>query len=107
VTLPSRPLYFPRTIRTSSSFRTGSDRACYTVNCQHMRVLKETIRTWYLLRNSFDNAEDIILRRTEEGAEKCILRDLRRDEETSVEIQDQYTDQTYDCTCPQVSEDRI
>lgn len=26
VTLPSRPLYFPRTIRTSSSLRTGSER---------------------------------------------------------------------------------
>ena len=52
-----------------------------------MGALKETMRTWYLLRNSFDNAEDIILRRTEEGAEKCDLRDLRRDEDTSVEIQ--------------------
>jgi hypothetical protein len=47
------------------------------------------MRTWYLLRNSFDNAEDMILRRTEDGAEKCDLRDLRREEETSVEIQDQ------------------
>ena len=57
-----------------------------------MRALNETMRTWYLLRNSFDNAEDIILRRTEDGAEKCDLRDLRREEDTSVEIQDQHTD---------------
>ena len=51
------------------------------------------MRTWYLLRNSFDSAEDIILRRTEDGAEKCSLRDLRREEETSVEIQDQHSHQ--------------
>ena len=36
VTLPSRPLYFPRTIRTSSSFRTGSDRAYPNETCKRM-----------------------------------------------------------------------
>ena len=29
VTFPSRPLYLPRTILTSSSLRIGSDRVCY------------------------------------------------------------------------------
>lgn len=65
VTLPSRSLYFPRTIRTSSSLRIGSD------------------RTLYLVRSSLDKGDDMILRRTEEGAEKCALRDLRREDETS------------------------
>jgi hypothetical protein len=32
------------------------------------------------------------LRRTEDGAEKCALRDLRREEDTSGEMQDQHTD---------------
>lgn len=70
-----------------------------------MRALKETLRTWYLLRNSFDNAEDIIVRRTEDGAEKCDLRDLRRDEDTSVErISTPIRD---NCRCPQVSKQHI
>jgi hypothetical protein len=43
-------------------------------------------RTLCLLRNSFDNDEDMILRRTEDGAEKCSLRDLRREDETSTEM---------------------
>ena len=30
-----------------------------------------------------ESEEDMILRLTEEGAEKCALRDLRREEETS------------------------
>ena len=49
-----------------------------------MSSLRGTGRTWYLLRNSFDRDEDIIMRRIEEGAEKCLLRDLRLEEETSV-----------------------
>ena len=40
-------------------------------------------RTLYLPRRSFASEDDMILRRTEEGAEKCALRDLRREEETS------------------------
>lgn len=52
-------------MRTSSSLRIGSER----VLCLALR--------------SFERPEDIILRRTEEGAEKCALRDLRREEETS------------------------
>lgn len=51
-----------------------------------MNAMKGTRRTWYLLRNSFDSDEDMILRRIEEGAEKCSLRDLRREEETSAEM---------------------
>ena len=39
--------------------------------------------TLYLPRSSFASEEDMILRRTEEGAEKCALCDLRREEETS------------------------
>lgn len=89
VTLPSRPLYFPRTIRTSSSFRTASDRACFAVTCQCMNALHGTWLTLCLLRNSFDSDEVMILRRIEEGAEKCSLRDLRREEETSVKIRNQ------------------
>ena len=65
------------------------------------------MRTWYLLRNSFDNAEDIILRRTDDGAEKCILRDLRREEDTSVETQDQHTAWRYNRRCLQVSKNHI
>lgn len=41
--------------------------------------------TLCLARSSLDNAEDMIFRRMEEGAEKCALRDLRRDEEVSVQ----------------------
>lgn len=40
--------------------------------------------TLYFPRKSFERGEDMILRRTEEGALKCALRDLRREEETSV-----------------------
>jgi hypothetical protein len=40
-------------------------------------------RTLCLARSSFERAEDIILRRMDEGAEKWALRDLRREEETS------------------------
>ena len=39
----------------------------------------------YFPRSSLDKGDDIILRRTEEGALKWALRDLRREEETSVE----------------------
>jgi hypothetical protein len=42
------------------------------------------------LRNSFDSDDDMILRRTEEGAEKWCLRDLRREEETSMEVENQH-----------------
>jgi hypothetical protein len=52
VTLPSRPLYFPRTIRTSSSFRMGRDRA---VCC---------------CRSSLLRGEDMIFRLRPEGAAK-------------------------------------
>jgi hypothetical protein len=52
-------------------------------------------RTWYLLRNSFDSDDDIILRRTEEGAEKWCLRDLRREEETSMEVENQHPHPRY------------
>ena len=38
----------------------------------------------YFARSSLESEEDMILRLTEEGAEKCALRDLRREEETSV-----------------------
>ena len=41
-------------------------------------------RTLYLPRSSFERADDIILRRMEEGAEKWALRAFRREEETSV-----------------------
>ena len=41
-------------------------------------------RTLCLARRSFDSAEDMILRRMEDGAEKWALRDLRREEETSI-----------------------
>lgn len=42
-------------------------------------------RTLCLPRSSFDRDEDMILRRTEDGAEKCALRAFRREEEiTSV-----------------------
>lgn len=41
-------------------------------------------RTLCLERSSFERAEDMILRRIEEGAAKCALRDLRLEEETSV-----------------------
>jgi len=40
--------------------------------------------TLCLERSSFERAEDIILRRIEEGAAKWALRDLRREEETSI-----------------------
>ena len=40
-------------------------------------------RTLCLPRSSFDRDEDMILRRTDEGASKCALRALRREEETS------------------------
>ena len=40
-------------------------------------------RTLCLARRSFERAEDMILRRMDEGAEKCALRDLRLDDETS------------------------
>lgn len=43
------------------------------------------MHTLCLPRSSFESAEDMILRRMEEGAEKCALRDLRREDETSVE----------------------
>jgi hypothetical protein len=56
-----------------------------------MRVELRGLRTWYLLRNSFDSDDDMILRRTEEGAEKWSLRDLRREEDMSVELQNQQT----------------
>ena len=52
VILPSRPLYFPRTIKTSSSFRMGMDRVvCFS-------------------RSSLERGEDIILRLRPEGAAK-------------------------------------
>jgi len=41
--------------------------------------------TLCLPRSSFESADDIIFLRIEEGAEKCALRDLRREEETSGE----------------------
>ena len=41
--------------------------------------------TLYLFRSSFESAEDIIFRRTDEGAEKWAFRALRREEETSVD----------------------
>ena len=40
-------------------------------------------QTLYLFRSSFDSAEDMIFRRTDDGAEKWALRALRREEETS------------------------
>lgn len=48
-------------------------------------------RTLYLARSSFDKDEDMILRRMEEGAAKCALRDLRLEEETSNEAEFQYS----------------
>jgi len=65
MTLPSRPLYVPRTTLTSSSLRTGME------------------RTWYLFRSSDESAELISTRRTDEGALKCALRDLFRFEDTA------------------------
>lgn len=47
-----------------------------------MRVVHQ--HTLCLPRSSFDRGADIILRRTDEGAAKCALRALRREEETSV-----------------------
>lgn len=41
--------------------------------------------TLCLARSSLERAEDMILRRIEEGAEKWALRDLRREDETSRE----------------------
>jgi hypothetical protein len=41
-------------------------------------------RTLCFPRSSFESGEDMILRRTDEGALKCALRALRREEETSV-----------------------
>ena len=38
-----------------------------------------------MVRSSLLSEEDMILRRIEEGAEKCALRDLRREEEVSVQ----------------------
>ena len=66
MTFPS-PLYWPRTMRTSSFLRIGNE------------------RTLYFARSSEDNGDDIIIRRTDDGAEKCALRDLRRDEDTASE----------------------
>jgi hypothetical protein len=40
-------------------------------------------RTLCFPLSSFDSADDIIFLRIEEGAAKCALRDLRREEETS------------------------
>ena len=40
--------------------------------------------TLYFTRSSFERDEDMILRRIDEGAEKCALRDLRRDEARSI-----------------------
>lgn len=37
----------------------------------------------YFWRSSLDSADDISLRRTDDGAAKCALRALRRDEDTS------------------------
>lgn len=84
VTLPSRPLYLPRTIRTSSSLRMGIDRVCSLCYWTSRRNLPAEVgRTLYLVRSSLESEEDMILRLTEEGAAKCALRDLRREEETS------------------------
>lgn len=41
-------------------------------------------RTLYFARSSLERGEDMILRRMDEGAVKCALRDLRREEEASV-----------------------
>ena len=62
--LPFFPLNDPRTILTSSSFLTGIDRqlCCFF--------------------SSGDSEADMILRRSLDGAVKCALRDLRRDEDT-------------------------
>lgn len=69
-------------MRTSSSLRTGSDRACQ--NDIRMKVSQIVGQTLCLFRRSFERADDIILRRIEEGAAKCALRDFRREEEISV-----------------------
>ena len=47
-------------------------------------------RTLCFARSSFESGEDMILRRTDEGALKCALRALRREEETSVNDDDKY-----------------
>ena len=63
MTLPVLPLYVPRVTTTSSSLRTGMERA------------------WYLARSSLLRGELIRVRRTLEGAAKCALRLLRRSED--------------------------
>lgn len=55
-------------------------------NMRLMRLINR--RTLCLPRSSFDSGADIILRRIEEGAAKCALRALRREEETSMNIFD-------------------
>ena len=85
VTLPSRPLYLPRTMRTSSSLRMGIERVYSPCETPPMIPSQPNPgRTLYLPRSSRERAEDMIFLRTDEGAEKCALRDLRRDEETSI-----------------------
>ena len=102
VTLPSRPLYFPRIIKTSSSLRMGIERAWQSARRSHLllafpmrprprfphfrNLARLFIVGWTseptecLPRSSLLNGEDMIFRLMPEGAEKCALRDLRRSE---------------------------
>lgn len=47
-------------------------------------------RTLYFSRNSLERGADMIIRRSLEGAEKCALRDLRREEARPEKITRQY-----------------
>merc|ERR1712097_177537 len=64
ITLPSRPTFFPRTTMTSSSLRIGMDLTLYFCTSSLLR--------WELM----------IFLLTLDGAVKCALRDLRRDDDT-------------------------
>lgn len=64
--------------------RAGLDTVAFEQLSRERRYYK---RTLYLVRRSLASAEDIILRLTDEGAPKCALRDLRRDDEMSIRQQ--------------------
>ena len=74
------PAYDPDLIIFTNRQRASLVR--YTIEYNAEAQIKRA-RTLCLPRSSFERAEDIILRRMEEGAEKCALRDLRREEEVS------------------------
>jgi hypothetical protein len=81
VTLPSRPLYFPRMTWTSSSLRTGMERTCRVKGVSPLIAepgpRRGTGRTLYLSRSSLLRWELIIFLRDSLSLEKYALRLFR------------------------------